>query len=183
MTQRPFIPRPPGEPAWWAQPGKSEEFAAIERERRAAELAHGVRNGGSMKERGNAAVVVIITLAVATVLGLLFFGLPAWNVWRAGLAGESELNQASWNRRIAIQEAQAKRAAAVELAQAEIERAKGVAQANKIIADSLKGHEEYLRYLWIVDVAGQQASKTVIYVPTEANLPILEAQRLKDATP
>lgn len=51
VTTRPFIPRPPGEPAWWAQPGKAEEFAAIEREefaaiereRRAAELAHGVR--------------------------------------------------------------------------------------------------------------------------------------------
>ena len=35
------------------------------------------------------------------------------------------------------------------LAQAEIERAKGVAEANRIIGDSLKGNESYLRYLWI----------------------------------
>ena len=43
MTQRPFIPRPPGEPAWWAQPATAEEMAAFARQRRAAELAHGVR--------------------------------------------------------------------------------------------------------------------------------------------
>lgn len=130
-------------------------------------------------QKGEAVLVVVITVAVLGILALLFFGLPAWNVWRAGLSGESELKQASWNRQIAVQEAQAKRAAAIELAQAEVERAKGVAEANKIIADSLKGHEEYLRYLWIVDVAGnqRQGEKTVIYVPTEANLPILEASK------
>lgn len=134
-------------------------------------------------QKGNVAIVVAVTVVIVGVLALLFFGLPAWNVWRAGLSGESELKQASWNRQIAVQEAQAKRAAAVELAQAEIERAKGVAEANKIIAEGLKGHEEYLRYLWIVDVAGnqRQGEKTVIYVPTETNLPILEAQRLAPA--
>ena len=36
MTERPFIPRPPGEPAWWARPATAEEYAAIERERRVA---------------------------------------------------------------------------------------------------------------------------------------------------
>ena len=35
------------------------------------------------------------------------------------------------------------------LADAEVERAKGVAQANAIIGDSLKNNEEYLRYLYI----------------------------------
>lgn len=133
------------------------------------------------KQKGDAAIGIVFAIAIVGIIGLLFFGLPAWNVWRAGLSGESELKQASWNRQIAVQEAQAKRAAATELAQAEIERAKGVAEANRIIAEGLKGHEEYLRYLWIVDVAGnqRQGEKTVIYVPTEANLPILEASRVR----
>ena len=61
------------------------------------------------------------------------------------------------------------------LAEAEVARAKGVAAANKIIGDSLKGNEAYLRYLWITDVAGQNTGKTVVYVPTEANMPLLEA--------
>lgn len=105
-------------------------------------------------------------------------GCPRYNVWKQGLVGQAELRRAEQNRQITVQEALAKKDAAVMLAQAEVERSKGVALANKIIADSLKGHEEYLRYLWIVDVAGQQANKTIVYVPTEANLPILEAQRL-----
>lgn len=63
------------------------------------------------------------------------------------------------------------------LAEAEIERAKGVAEANRIIGESLKGNEAYLRYLWI---QGLQEGSTpqVVYVPTEAGLPILEAGRM-----
>ena len=40
-------------------------------------------------------------------------------------------------------------------------------------------NEQYLKYLWITDVAGANIDKTVVYVPTETQLPILEAQRLK----
>jgi hypothetical protein len=60
-------------------------------------------------------------------------------------------------------------------AEAEVERARGVAQANKIIGDSLKDNEGYLRYLWIDSLAHTQDK--VIYVPTEAGLPVLEAGR------
>jgi regulator of protease activity HflC (stomatin/prohibitin superfamily) len=68
--------------------------------------------------------------------------------------------------------------AAKHLAQAEIARAKGVAEANRIIGDSLKGNEDYLRYLWIHNLAeAEKLGAEVIYVPTEANLPILESTR------
>ncbi len=39
----PFVPRPPSEPAWWARPATAEELDAVERQRRATEIAHGVR--------------------------------------------------------------------------------------------------------------------------------------------
>ncbi len=65
------------------------------------------------------------------------------------------------------------------LADAEVLRAEGVAKANKIIGESLKENEQYLRYLWITDVAGKDVNKTVVYIPTEANIPILEATRYK----
>lgn len=124
--------------------------------------------------------------AAFTVLGIgvfivvsAFFGCCAlyakYNLWSSALAGEAELRHADWNRQIVVREAQAKKDAAVMLAQAEIERAKGVAQANKIIGDSLKGNEDYLRYLWIDSI--QQTKDQIIYVPTEAGLPILEASR------
>lgn len=125
-----------------------------------------------------------ITLAGFILLGLfigLIFGCMAlyskYNVWSSSNQGKAELAQADWNRQIAVKEAEAKKDAAMMLADAEIARAKGVAQANKIIGDSLKNNEEYLRYLWIDGLHSTQ--NQIIYVPTEANLPILEANRLK----
>lgn len=109
------------------------------------------------------------------------WGCPQYNVWEQGLAGEAELKRAQQNRQIAVQEAQAKKDAATLLGEAEVARARGVAEANRIIGDSLKGHEAYLRYLWINNI--DKVSGQIIYVPTEANLPILEAQRLKTQQP
>lgn len=110
---------------------------------------------------------------IALVL-VLMFGLPVYSVWQKGLAGEAELKQAEWNRQIAVKEAEAKYQSAKSLAQAEIERAKGTAEANKIVASGLGGPEGYLRYLYIDAIAHNKAAQ-VIYVPTEAGLPILEA--------
>jgi len=98
---------------------------------------------------------------------------PKWNVWSAQMQGEAEYAQAEQNRRITVLEAEAKLEAAKSLAAAEIERAKGVAQANEIIGKSLKDNEAYLRWQWIQNL--ESGSNSVIYVPTEAGLPILEA--------
>lgn len=115
----------------------------------------------------------------ALILVLLGGGLgscAAYNsirVWNATTAGEAELAQATQNRKIAVLEAQAKLDSAKLFAAAEVERAKGVAAANKIVADGLGGPEGYLRYLYIQNL--EQSKGQIIYVPTEAGLPILEA--------
>ena len=70
-------------------------------------------------------------------------------------------------------EAKAKLDSAQYLNKAEVARAEGVAASNKIVADGLGGPEGYLRYLWIHAMENEKAS--VIYIPTEAGLPILEA--------
>lgn len=101
------------------------------------------------------------------------WGCPHYNVWERGLAGEAELAQANYNRQITVREAEAKQEAAKALAAAEVERAKGVAEANKIIGQSLHENEDYLRWLWIEGM--KENEQQVIYVPTEAGLPILEA--------
>ena len=100
---------------------------------------------------------------------------PQYNVYKQRLAGEASLREAESSRQIAVEEAKAKLESAAMLAEAEVEQAKGVAEANAIIGDSLKDNESYLRYLWIKGL--QDGSSEVIYVPTEANLPILEAVR------
>lgn len=112
-------------------------------------------------------------------VGLLFYVMPMYTVYSNRLAGEAELARAESNRRIAIEEANAKRESAKALAEAEIIRAEGVAQANKIIGDSLKQNESYLRYLYIQSLSESETrGNKVIYIPTEAGLPILEAGRV-----
>lgn len=121
-------------------------------------------------------IIAGILLGVFAIVGFMW-GYPRYNVYKQSLAGEAELARASQNRQIKIQEANAKKEAAILEAQAEVERAKGVAEANKIIGESLKGNEAYLRYLWINGLQ-EGATPQVIYVPTEAGLPILEAGRV-----
>ena len=116
-------------------------------------------------------LVGIVILLVA----IWMFTYPKYRVWQQGLEGEAELKRAEQNRKIAVQEAEAKKEASKSLADAESIRAQGVATANEIIGGSLKGNEEYLRYLWIDNL--EKGNNSVIYVPTEAGLPILEANR------
>ena len=125
---------------------------------------------------------LLFGLVAVGIIFLLFFviiGYPLIKPWWAQQSGKAELAQAEQNRQIAILEAKAKEESALHLAKAEINRAEGVAGANRIIGESLKENEDYLKYLWITDVAGANLDKTVVYIPTETNLPILEANRLK----
>lgn len=91
--------------------------------------------------------------------------------------GHSTYLRAEQDRKVKVLEAQASMESAKLRAEAEVARAEGVAKANKIIGDSLRDNEAYLRWLWIEQVGGADGNNkpTVIYVPTEANLPILEA--------
>lgn len=118
---------------------------------------------------------------LATVFAVLAVVLyPYVNVWQRAMAGKAQMAEAEANRQIKVREAQAARDSAALLAEAEVLRAEGVAQANKIVADGLGGPEGYLRYLYIDGLKeAQRQGAQIIYVPTEAGLPILEAARLK----
>lgn len=63
-------------------------------------------------------------------------------------------------------------------AEIEVARAQGAAKSNEIIAGSIT--DGYLRYKWIQGLQDKD-NLTVIYVPTEANLPIMEAGRTMKA--
>jgi len=102
-------------------------------------------------------------------------GYPQYNVYQQRLEGEAVLAKAQYSKQEAVQVAQAKLDSSKLLAQAEVERAKGVAEANKIIGDSLKNNEEYLRYLFVNNL--EHTQNQIIYVPTETNLPILERRK------
>lgn len=118
----------------------------------------------------------MFSFIIAIILALwgLVAGYQYSKVWFAQKSGEAEYAQAEQNRRIRILEAEAKKESARLEAEAEVEKAKGLAQANQIVAEGLEGHEEYLQYLWITHLESGD-NREVIYVPTEAGLPILEA--------
>ncbi len=131
--------------------------------------------------------IVKIVLTIGMVLSLT----SCWEFNRqqrikdAEAAGKATLLEAENSKKALIEQAKAENESATlqaeakikiakAEAQAEIERAKGVAEANRIIGQSLKGNETYLRYLQIDAIKGSKGEK--IYIPTEAGLPILEAK-------
>jgi hypothetical protein len=117
-------------------------------------------------------IYILIGICVCG-LALSLWAFPSYRVYYKQLHGKAQLEEAKWNKKIEVEAAVARKDAAAHLAAAEVARARGVAQANEIIGESLKNNEQYLRYLWIQGL--QDGSSEVIYIPTEAGIPILEA--------
>lgn len=130
---------------------------------------------------GGWVIGIIVAVAVITVLVFGIGGIVNWyqtfKVYSAEQEGKAELQKAEFTRQIAQLDAQAAIAKAKGDAQAEIERAKGAAEANKILADSLEGKEDYLKYLYIQQLCQGNDHREIIYVPTDGLLPVTEAGR------
>lgn len=112
--------------------------------------------------------------AALVIMAALAFIIPWYNVWSQEMEGKAEFAKAEQNRKIKIEEARANLEAEKLNAQAEVERAKGAAEAIRIENGSIT--PTYIQYLWVRQQA-DLGNKTVIYVPTETNLPILESTR------
>jgi regulator of protease activity HflC (stomatin/prohibitin superfamily) len=131
--------------------------------------------------------LVVLGIGIAVFVGIIGGTVYLWQdlkVYSREMSGKATLREAEWSRQVAIEEARAANESATlqaearikqetAIAQAEIIRAEGVAESNRIIGEGLKENEQYLRYLWIDKVAG--SSNQIIYVPTEAGLPLTEA--------
>ncbi|MCL2720525.1 MAG: hypothetical protein FWD47_04205 [Treponema sp.] len=111
-------------------------------------------------------------VSILVIIGLMI-GIPNYNVWQKEMSGKAQLAEAEWNKRIMLIEAEMNLEAEKLNALAEIERAKGMAEA--IIIEGGNLTSEYIQYLWVRQNTFND--KTVIYIPTEANIPILEANR------
>ena len=120
--------------------------------------------------------ISVIGLIVLVIIAAIMFGYPRYKVWQQEMDGKAEFAKAEQNRKIKIEEARANLEAEKLNAQAEIERAKGAAKAIEIENGSIT--PTYIQYLWVRQQA-DLGDKTVIYIPTEGNLPILEAGRGK----
>lgn len=118
--------------------------------------------------------VIWSVIGIALLFVALAFIRPWYNVWSQEMEGKAEFAKAEQNRKIKIEEAKANLEAEKLNAQAEIERAKGAAEAIRIENGSIT--PTYIQYLWVRQQSDLN-NKTVIYVPTETNLPILESTR------
>ena len=119
--------------------------------------------------------VVWVLVGIFLFVVALAFIRPWYNVWSQEMEGKAEFAKAEQNRKIKIEEAKANLEAEKLNAQAEIERARGAAEAIRIENGSLT--PSYIQYLWVRQQSDLN-NKTVIYIPTEANLPLLESTRL-----
>jgi predicted Holliday junction resolvase-like endonuclease len=126
----------------------------------------------SISPKGIIYAFAIIGLMI--VLGL--WGCPQYNVYSKTMTGKAVLAEAESSRKVAIEEARARMESSSLLAQADTIRAHGIARSNEIIGASLS--EEYIHWYWIDNL--EKNPQAVIYVPTEANIPIMEAGRLMD---
>ena len=129
------------------------------------------------KSRRGTSEIGIIFGIVATIIlvsVVLMFSIPKYKVWTSELEGRAEFVRAEQNRQIKIEEAKANLEAEKLNAQAEVERARGAAAAIEI--ENGKLTETYIRYLWVRQ-QNDLNDKTIIYIPTEGGLPILESTR------
>ena len=122
-------------------------------------------------------------IAIVVVGVLVLVGLPTYNVYSKQMQGKAAYEQAVQDRRIRVLEAQAALDSAQLTAQAEVARARGTNEANRIMAESLGGPDNYLRwsYIHMLEETAGKPGREVIYIPTEASMPILEASRSRPA--
>ncbi|GIZ15198.1 hypothetical protein [Capnocytophaga catalasegens] len=121
---------------------------------------------------------IIITAAI--IIGVLMFALPMYNVWQQEMAGKAEMAKAEQNRKILIEEAKARLEAEKLNAQAEIERARGMAEAMKIENGTLNSvYNQYLFIRTLEKLADKGNLPQIIYMPSEGLVPVMDVSKKK----
>lgn len=122
-----------------------------------------------MKAGGIVSLSFGIFIMFLALIALCMWGCPTYKVWQQGLEGKAALVKAEQTRQILITQAEAEK-----------EAAKARAEAIQIVGQAAKDFPEYRTQEFIGAFA--EALKDgnihqIIYVPTEANIPITEAVR------
>lgn len=119
-------------------------------------------------------VLISIGVVAAIIVGLMF-GIPKYNVWQQEMEGKAEMARAEQNRMILVEEAKAKLEAEKLNAQAEIERAKGMAQAMEIENGKLTStYNQYLFIRTLEKISDKGSLPQIIYTPTEGLVPVMD---------
>ena len=111
-----------------------------------------------------------ICASVLLIIAFCIFILPVYNVWKQEMNGKAKLAEAEYSKQVQIQEAQNNLEAEKLNAEAEVERAKGAAEARETEGLGMSA-EEYIQYLWVKKLS--LADSKIIYLPTEGGIPTL----------
>lgn len=124
---------------------------------------------------GGISVIVVIVLIIAWSIVIE----PIWKVWAQGKQGEADLAQAHREQQVQVARAQGRMDAAKINKDAAVIEAEAVAKQIETIGTNLKEHDLYLKWQW-TKMMEERPNNSVIYVPTEANMPILEAGKRRE---
>ena len=128
----------------------------------------------------NSKALFIVFMGIAILVILLMFGLPLYNVWQQEMAGKAEMAKAEQNRKILIEEAKARLEAEKLNAQAEVERARGMAEAMKLENGTLNTtYNQYLFIRTLEKLADKGDLPQIIYMPSEGLVPVMDVSKSK----
>lgn len=131
-----------------------------------------------MKRKVPVLGIVGVGLAIMLIIAVMMFGLPIYNVWQQEMAGKAEMAKAEQNRKILIEEAKARLEAEKLNAQAEIERARGMAEAMKIENGTLNSvYNQYLFIRTLEKLADKGNLPQIIYMPSEGLVPVMDMSK------
>lgn len=117
-------------------------------------------------------------MGIVVIIVILMFGLPLYNVWQQEMAGKAEMAKAEQNRKILIEEAKARLEAEKLNAQAEVERARGMAEAMRLENGTLNTtYNQYLFIRTLEKLADKGDLPQIIYMPSEGLVPVLDVSK------
>ncbi|MGE8560343.1 MAG: hypothetical protein ACN6NJ_05285 [Acinetobacter sp.] len=118
--------------------------------------------------------IFIAFICFIILIVLFLFGWPHYKVWKQGMDGQAALAEAEQSKMIQVQ-----------VAKAELESAKLRAEAIKLVGQAAKDYPEYRKQEFIGafgEALRDGRIQQIIYVPTEANIPIVEAGKSTQQT-
>jgi len=122
--------------------------------------------------------LITIIISIGVLIVILMFGLPLYNVWQQEMAGKAEMAKAEQNRKILIEEAKARLEAEKLNAQAEVERARGMAEAMKLENGTLNTtYNQYLFIRTLEKLADKGDLPQIIYMPSEGLVPVMDVSK------
>lgn len=126
---------------------------------------------------GIVSLALAVLFAAAVILGL-GYGWANFRLWKADYSGRALEIEKTYSGKAFLAEAEYSKQARVASAEAEFQSAQRTADAIAIVGEAAKQYPEYRQqefYLALGEALKEGKIQQIIYLPTEAGLPVTEA--------